>query len=224
MGETMQRLLSKYDFDAARWEALRSAPLDTVNGRQYLTDRGIEQISDDAIKAMLSKPDASAAIIMRERGKLLRDFGAMMADQASEMQLQPGVVERAILKRGTRPGTFEGEALRSMIQFKSFTATYVNRIIGRELYASGSVDYAGLIGVVLATTAIGGGVVYLKQYAKGRDPSEMTSRLAEGDAKTIATFAAAAMSQGGGLGVLGDILFADYTKMGTGLAGVVVGP
>ena len=224
MGETMQRLLSKYDFDAPRWEALRSAPLDTVNGRQYLTDRGIEQISDDAIKAMLGKPDASAATVARERNKLLRDFGAMMADQASEMVLQPGALERAILKQGLRPGTFGGEVARSVTQFKSFTATYINRVIGRELYASGSVDYAGLAGVVLASSVIGGGVFYLKQYAKGRDPSDMTNKMIEGDAETIAKFGAAAMSQGGGLGVLGDVLFADYRKFGGGLGDVLLGP
>lgn len=122
----------------------------------------------------------------------------------------PGVRERAIALQGTRPGTGAGELLRTLWQFKMFSLTMLTRGVPRA-HALGVPGYVNL--------AVGGmlfGYMSLaaKDLSMGRKPRSL---------ENPRTYAAA-LIQSGGMGILGDALFADFTEYGRGLSEIAGGP
>jgi hypothetical protein len=118
----------------------------------------------------------------------------------------------------TRPGTWQGEFMRSVMQFKSFGAVFAmlhggeiaRRVIGKQYGQAAA--YAGAL--LISTTVLGGLAMQLKSVAAGRDPQPMNTQ----------EFWAAAVLQGGGIGIFGDFFFSDINRFGGGLAGSLTGP
>lgn len=125
---------------------------------------------------------------------------------------------RTALLDENRPGTLIGEVLRSFAQFKSFGAVFVLLHGARlhQMWARGartdSAVYAGSL--LLSTTLFGAIALELKQVAAGKEPRDADS----------ASFWAAAMLQGGGLGIYGDFLFSDLNRYGGGFSTTLGGP
>jgi len=203
--DDLQRLLSIYDIDAAKWNKARKGAKKGPDGRTYLIPGEIEDVS------------------------LRQNFFALLVSEADNAVPSPGARERAILRRGYRPGTFAGEGIRFLTQFKSFGVTALTKPLGRQIYgygASGSVPVAllnqlkrgvganmGLVNAVVGTTVMGYFVMQLKEVMKGR---EMRPHSPE-------TFLAAAL-QGGGLGIYGDFLFGEANRYGGGTLQTLSGP
>jgi len=135
--------------------------------------------------------------------------------------LAPDLQTRAMVQQGTKAGTVGGEVLRSLMLFKSFSFAIVDKHLRRIQNiptAQGKVAYS--VAMMTSLTLFGAISLQLKDVASGKDPRDMTSP----------KFWMAAFSQGGGLGVFGDVL---YTGMGgntrggqanwTSLAGPVFG-
>lgn len=149
----------------------------------------------------------------------------LFSDRSRTAIPHPGAAERAMMNQGSQPGTALGEALRLFMQFKSFPISMVRKGIGRELYGSGADtlkeallqgkgDMLGLVHLIAATTLFGYAAMSLKDIAKGREPRDPS------DPKTIA----AAMTQGGGLGIYGDFLFGEFSRYGRSFAATLAGP
>lgn len=118
----------------------------------------------------------------------------------------------------SRPGTLIGEVLRSFAQFKSFGAVFVilHGLRTTNMLKAGTprkaAAYAGAL--LISTTLFGGLAMQLKSIAAGRDPRDMKDE----------KFWAAALLQGGGLGIFGDFLFANINRFGGGFAQTLGGP
>ena len=122
---------------------------------------------------------------------------------------------RSTLVGEARPGTIQGEMIRSFAMYKNFSVTLMMTHYRRALamptkYEAGR--YA--VQLMLTTSALGAFALQLKEIAKGRDPRDMT------DPK----FWGAAALQGGGLGIFGDFLFSQKNRHGKGLATAIAGP
>ena len=138
------------------------------------------------------------------------------SDAASHGVVQAGVREKAMILGSTRPGTGAGEFLRFFAQFKMWPLAAMNQILEREIYMSLSNKEAAFnIGKLIA---IGVPAGYLRMSANDmltgrplRDPR---------DPKTLL----AAAAQSGGLGILGDFLFGETSRMGGGLVATLGGP
>jgi hypothetical protein len=128
------------------------------------------------------------------------------------MVLVPDAGTRGMMKQGTQVGTGVGEALRFIMQFKSFPLAYTQRALGREVKQGGMMGVAQLI---LLTTLFGYAAGVAKDAAKGlapRDPKDPRSWLA-------------AFQQGGGAGLYGDVLFSQVLDRRFGDAGAqLLGP
>ena len=198
--DDLQRLLNIYDIDAAKWNKARKNAKKGPDGRTYLIPGEIEDIS------------------------LRQNFFALLVSEADNAVPSPGARERAILRRGYRPGTAAGEGIRFLLQFKSFGVTALTKPLGRQFYGYGATGITdqlkrgvganmGLVNAVVGTTVMGYFVMQLKEVMKGR---EMRPHSPE-------TFLAAAM-QGGGLGIYGDFLFAEANRYGGGTLQTLAGP
>jgi hypothetical protein len=189
----LQRSIGRYGITPEDWDVIRQA--DTKHdGGKHLTP---ERVSDKDI------------------GRKLRMY---YVDSTREAMTMAGAYERSITTMGYKRGTVVGEAIRFIMQFKSYGITFMSRHIGRELKRKGHVDFVGLAALIGTTTAMGYVSMQAKEIAKGRTP-----RTAD-DAGGWAKIFTASMVQGGGLGIYGDFLFGQYNRtLGGGLE-TLLGP
>lgn len=189
----LQATLRRYGIEGAEWDAIRAAPQRTADGTAYLL------------------PEAVAD------GDAARKLGAYFADQVREGMSEPTAGIRAMMTLGTQKGTWGGELIRTLLQFKTFPTTYLTRTMGREFTRDG-VDVGGVAHLIAATSALGYLAMTLKELSKGRNPRQPD------DVASYAKLVAAAFQQGGGLGIYGDFLFGENNRMGGGFVSTLAGP
>lgn len=237
MNPDLQRTLELFDIDAGKWDLLRSTPAKEADGREYMTTQGIDSIPEEALAGYLTSKGRTAndAAIGELREELRGSLRSYITDRASYAVIEPDARTRAIMRRGTQPGTIAGELLRFVGQFKAFPVAVLQKSIGRELYGrgykpsaygagvgrelmqsmrSGNGEKLGIAQLMLWTTLFGYGAMATKDLLKGREP-----RPAD-DPKTWV----AAMLQGGALGLYGDFLFGEANRFGGGLTQSLSGP
>jgi hypothetical protein len=198
MTPLMREIFERNGITAADWELIRTAPLyEPKPGVAFLRPAEIEEVAGRALA------EKYLSVLLRTRE---------MAVVESTWRSRSAVLSES------RPGTLQGELLRSMAQFKSFSVAFamlhggtVFRDITAGSYARGAL-YAG--GLLILTTAYGGLALQLKQITAGKDPRPMTDE----------KFWEAALLQGGGLGIYGDFLFSDLNRFGGGFDRTVAGP
>lgn len=235
--EETRRELLKADIGGPEWELLRNAPdHPTVEGRAFLTPDAANRISAAEVEAHLRAREATGPESLRglqslgpeaspERvNRMATDFRDGLAmrlhayyrDSADRAIVTPDIPERSFWYGGTRPGTWKGEALRSISQFKMWPTAVIRQQIGAELYGgqSKSEAFRGVLALAGGATVLG----YMRMAAvdmlNGKNPR------APNDPKTWL----AALAQGGGFGILGDYLFGDYSRFGHNLAESLLGP
>lgn len=198
--DDLRRILGTYGIDQKGWEAARKGAKKGPDGRMYLVPGEI--------------PDV----------KMRENMFALLVSEADNSVPSPGARERAIIRRGYRPGTFAGEGIRFLTQFKSFGVTALTKSVGRHMYGYGAKSMReqlqrgvganmGIVNSIVGTTVLGYYVMQLKEVAKGREMRPATPE----------TFIAAAM-QGGGLGIYGDFLFGEANRYGGGTLQTIAGP
>ena len=237
MNQDLQRTLELFDIDAGKWDLLRSTPAKEADGREYMSTQGIDSIPEEDLAGYLTSKGRTVndAAIGELREELRGSLRSYITDRASYAVIEPDARTRAIMRRGTQPGTIAGELLRFVGQFKAFPVAVLQKSIGRELYGrgykpsaygagvgrelmqsmrSGNGEKLGVAQLMLWTTLFGYGAMSLKDIVKGREP-----RPAD-DPKTWI----AAMLQGGALGLYGDFLFGEANRFGGGLTQSLSGP
>lgn len=202
-----------YDFGAMASKKFES--LDPPVRRTF-TRYGITPDDWDVIRKV---PREDGAIVPTELPRVQGDKLLELLHQESEYAVPSGTIRsRVHLLGDTRPGTTGGEFRRSAAMFMSFGATLpilhgyrIAHMIRRGEGAKG----AGYTLALIMTAALGGALaLQVKSVAAGRDPRDMTDP----------NFAAAAMLQGGGMGIWGDFFFADTNRFGGTLPMTSGGP
>lgn len=220
--DLLRKSISRYGIDATRWNIIRQAGMRAVDGRAYLTADAVEALPDSAFAPLGADTPRKAAQIKRELGQQITAYYVDRADYAVPTG---GGRERSIWTQGTNPGTPMGEAVRFVAQFKMFPTTYLTKVVGRELggyslreaMLQGKGDKVGLAHVIAMTTVLGMVALQAKQVLLGRSPRNPFGE----DWKAVW---AAAILQGGGFGIYGDFLFAEYSRYGRRLVDQLVGP
>jgi len=205
-----RRILDAYGIgerDLAVWQ--RATMEDWGNGHDaMLTPESIMRIPDADLADLGGSPNR----IRREAATKLLGYILEETDAAVPT---PGVLEKTLVKQGTRKGTAEGELLRSMFLFKSFPITVITKHWERAFSQPGTLDKLKYSGALLASTTILGALaVQLKDLANGKDPEDMTTP----------AFIGRAITQGGGLGIYGDFLMSDVNRFGNSLTSTIAGP
>lgn len=217
--ERTRRMLELFDIGEREWNLLRSVELTEADGRRYMTPSAARRLTDEQVASLLDlEPGAKgrAARIEEARDALAMKLHAYFADRGEFAVLQPGARERAILLQGSRPGAPTGEAYRMVMQFKAFPTAVLTKAFGREIYGGQGrqAAIAGIVHMIVATTIFGYVAMTMKALARGREPRDPT------DPRTFA----AAMLQGGGLGIFGDFVFGEYNRFGTSPLATLSGP
>jgi len=166
----------------------------------HMRENGVTQAADGRLYMVPDNLD-------EQRARMLRQY---VTDRAYTAVLEPDAGTRAAwIKFGTKPGTFTGELVRFVMQFKGYPAAYTRQILGREVFGRAAEPLAegslvGLAQIIVTSTVLGYGAMSVKEILKGRTPRDPT------DWRTIL----AAMTQGGGAGIYGDFLFGEFNRFG----------
>lgn len=206
---------------------MRSILDEAADGETYVFPDSINRLDDALIDPIIARErgDLNITDAMREqyRNDLRTRYIAFLNDSADMAIPTPGARERAYLTQGTRRGTPTGEAIRFAAQFKSFPVTYMTKGLMRQYYGRKAAGKSGVLGVTqlaLGSTVMGYIAMSAKDILKGKEPRAVFSDKYILDPKTFS----AAFTQGGGAGLLGDLLFQDYNRYGQGLASTLLGP
>lgn len=192
----LQQNFKRFGIGAEDWNAARATAQTVADGRSHILPG---DIADEAVS---------------------RKFQAYLQDQIREALTEPDAGSRAIATAGTQAGTIPGEAIRLLMQFKTYPITYARRTIMREFARGDGPDVAGIAHLIVAMSLLGYASMSLKDIAKGRTPRGTNAK----DPSDYAKVVFAAMQQGGGLGIYGDFLFGDVSRMGGGPADTLLGP
>lgn len=226
----LRNLLGSYGIRQSEWDLLRAGdPLRTEDGKSYLTPSTALQLDGDKVAAHLqgagalladAKPEDALRAVEDYRQDLADRLMMYFEDGADHAVIKQGVRESALLKGSVRPGTWQDEVLSSFMMFKSWPLAMMHQAIGREFYQGLSTrDTALGIGAIVGLSTIAG---YIRMSARDAFYGDQ-QRLPKspGDAAKIAL---AALAQGGGLGILGDMLFGEMNRFGVSNASSIGGP
>ena len=142
--------LQRYGIDEAGWDKLRSAPMDT--------DRGVDWISPHN----LADNDRAIGDRFMEMVHTETDLAVPVADLKTRAKFS-----------GIERGTIIGETARSLLLFKSFGISVILRQsqLILAMQPASAARYAG--GLLIGTTLAGGVAMQLKALLAGRDPRPM---------------------------------------------------
>jgi hypothetical protein len=204
------RMLQRYDIGESEWNTLRSLQPDTHKGTDWIY------------------PETAAK---SQQQKIADNYMRMIVTEADYAVPMPDLRTRAFIGQlGGRRGTWAGEIVKSAFLFKGFPLTVMNMHGGRMLDEGlRATDVGGIAGMfvmryavsLLALTTLGGALsLGAKELSKGRDPMAMLSE----DGYPSGRFLGAALAQGGGLGIIGDLIYNSSNQFGGGVADTLVGP
>lgn len=193
----LRATMERYGITAVDWDAARATATTAADGRVHM------------LPAMLEDP------------ALRTKFYNYVVDQTRDAMTEPTLFSRNVQTwGGTQSGTPAGMAARLIMQFKTYPITFMNRVYEREINRAGGVDVPGLAQMIVLTTALGYAAMELKNMARGREPRTVNADGFGDYAKLVS----AALVQGGGLGLYGDFLFGDTSRMGSGPVMSMFGP
>jgi hypothetical protein len=164
-------------------------------------------------------PDAAqrAGLSVNESDELGNKLANYYLDVANRSIVTPGIAEKSMLGFNAAPGTLGGEVLRMIMQFKTWPVGATRQVLGTELrrgnraWQSRAVSMASL---AASATALGYLRMTLSDSLKGLEPKDPRSF------KTIT----ASLAQGGGLGILGDVLFSQGQPDQSAFISMMAGP
>ena len=220
--------LERYGVNERLWGLIRDKAQSVDEVGDLITVDAVKRIPADRLARALgmTPPGNRKAFtdlqLTRARREAETRLQAYFTDQADNALTEPRARERAMIRGGTQAGTVPGLAMELFMQFKSFPLTVITRQINPALRGVGHGEpVAAMAHLILSTAVLGFLTLQLKELTKGRMPRpaiDEDTGLPNGD------LFVASLLQGGGAGIYGDLLMADYNRYGGGLAETLGGP
>ena len=244
----IRAMLEYHGVDAARWDVYRKHMTESFDGRRYMNPSLARNLTNDQIAHLLPErlqgkvrsgfaPEqwsaARQAEFDRLRARIETEARAFYADETKFAVIEPDARTTATMTQGTRPGTAVGEALRMIMQFKSFPIAFWQRTMEGRRWVRGSLrdgmrygfnsgsaadmvtrDTAGFVNYMISALAYGYIAMTLKDLAKGNSPK---------DPQKLETWMAAAL-QSGGAGIYGDFFLGKANRFGNNFLETLAGP
>lgn len=142
----LAKQLKKFNLTEKEWDLLRKKNKKLPNGPVMFTTENVDALTNDEIKTLYVDSDKSIPLY-EMRNNLSRKVHSMFDVAAENAVITPGAWTKAWCTWGTKPGTTSGEILRTVLQFKSYALTYMDRVL-----AQGWRDSEGASGKMLWAT------------------------------------------------------------------------
>jgi len=122
LSDELQKQLAKFDLKEKEWDLLRKN-----NEMDLFTTANVDKLTNEDLKSL--REPGSRKSLENIRSDLHRKVYSIF-DVASENAVtNPGAFMRAMMTQGTTAGTYTGELLRAVMQFKSFPIQFVDRAL-----------------------------------------------------------------------------------------------
>ncbi len=221
LNKQLQELFTMYDINPTKWDVIRKTAMEKADdGKEFINIGLLDQISDADVKKITGLKKITERQIRIEKEKFKAAVSGILLDRTIYAVIEPDARVKGFMTRGTLAGTGAGEAIRFFGQFKAFPISIVQKVLGRELdYFKGRKQgdigrgIRGMGALMVTSAMLGYMSMTLKDLLKGRSPRDIRKP------KTIM----AALLQGGGLGIYGDVLFNEVRDK-FALLGGLVGP
>ncbi|SSP02429.1 hypothetical protein [Acinetobacter baumannii] len=209
-----RELLSNTGLDERAWQVFQLAePVVDRKGNQLMSARSIYEIPDEKLAAFGDPKQVKDQVASQLQAHLLDEQGMAV--------IEAGLRERTWMQVGAK-GTITGEVTKGLMQFKSFSASFLMRQGSRTMAQEGLKGKAAYaIPLAVTMTLLGGLVVQLRELLNGNDPQTIYD---SSDPKKASSFFMRSLVAGGGLPVLGDILVAGTDTSGRDANSFVSGP
>ncbi|MBX4189687.1 hypothetical protein KW791_00095 [Candidatus Parcubacteria bacterium] len=122
LNPSLQKWVGKF-MNENEWELLRKK-----NQGKLFTVENVDSLTDADLKAHYETTDKKTPLY-QVRNELYRRVDSMFQVASENAVLAPGDFERVWLYHGTAPGTLAGEFWRTVMQFKSYTLAYMDRVL-----------------------------------------------------------------------------------------------
>ncbi|MEI9720620.1 hypothetical protein V5043_18900 [Enterobacter kobei] len=135
----LKRALDLHGIGEPEWNIYRTMDMKGSEGRTFMTPDGIDSVPDDVIAKYVSDRNISVneRSIANARSELGDKLRGYILDRVMVAMTEPTARTRAFMKQGTQPGTVQGELIRFIGQYKSFTASFMQQALGREVFGRG---------------------------------------------------------------------------------------
>lgn len=224
LDDELKRVFKQFSIGENDWPLIASA-MEDVDGRGFVTPEKLRDIELSKFKDLTGKTSPTDRELMAARDDLEEKLRSYFIDRTQYAVIAPDSRTYALMRAGTRSGTFEGELLRFIMQFKAFPIAFTQKVLGRQWYGhefdslsqavkAGKGDIAGLAHTIAYSAILGYAAMSMKDIIKGKNPRDPT------DAKTWI----AAMVQGGGAGIYGDYIFGVSNRFGRDALSTAAGP
>ncbi|WP_038349677.1 phage-like protein [Acinetobacter baumannii] len=209
-----RELLSNTGLDERAWQVFQLAePVVDRKGNQLMSARSIYEIPDEKLTDFGDPKQVKDQVASQLQAHLLDEQGMAV--------IEAGLRERTWMTVGAK-GTITGEVFKGLMQFKSFSASFLMRQGSRAMAQEGLKGKAAYaIPLMVSMTLLGGLVVQLREILNGNDPQTIYD---SNDPKKATSFFMRSLVAGGGLPVLGDILVAGTDTSGRDANSFVSGP
>ena len=218
LNPSLKNLFNQYNIDKTRWNIIRSVAMEkSVDGKEFINIRNLDKITDSQARLIAGLDNASPREIRVIKDKFKSSVSGMLLDRSIYAVIEPDAKVKAKMTQGFVAGTGLGEAIRFIGQFKAFPMSIVYKTLSREasLWRAGNKARAisGIASIFVTSALLGYVSMTAKDLLKGRSARDPLK------GKTVL----AAMLQGGGLGIYGDVLFQE-TRSGADIAASMLGP
>lgn len=235
LSERNRVALERFRIGEKEWAVISKGTAE-ADGQRFMTPQAVREMEPEAFESLAAdririakqeavkagdpaKADAAIKRILEDtRAQTADRLQQFYADDLDSAVISPDARTLAFIRQGNRAGTPIGEALRLFWQFKSFGIAVMQRAFLREFHGYGPKlgisQIQGLGILMLGSLGFGYAAMTLKDLIKGKKPRPVDNP------KTWA----AAMAQGGGLGIYGDFLFGEANRMGGGFLETLGGP
>lgn len=219
--DKLRFVMGQHGIDESRWNVLRQATFEGPNGTTYLMPDRIADLPDEAFAPFMTgavSPNKLARAKLDAEISLRRFY----SDEINFGVIETDARSRRFTLRGTQAGTFTGEFLRLIFQFKGWPVAYTQRVLGRAVFGQrGGLDQSlHLAHLLVGATVAGYIAMTAKDYLKGYDRRKFVNPDGSMNLKTVG----AAFTQGGGAGIYGDFLFGQVNRFGSGMLESAAGP
>ena len=215
------RTLRMYGITQADWDTWRLARLEKIAGAPaVLTPEGISRITDDQLRAanVIGQADGPEAGDVARRNAIVKLLGAVNTESEFAI-VTPGWRERAAFYGKLQRGSFDGEIIHSILQFKSFPWAFLQRGMDAVANQDGPASKASMVAYLMVSTTLAGAMLLqTREMLSGKDPRAMADR-------DWMKFWGSAFITGGALGIYGDFFYGmNNTRYGSGWAETLSGP
>jgi hypothetical protein len=234
--QEVKAMLRQYGISKSEWDTMREGPVLTNDGYKFFGAQNIDGLDSSYIAAYLTRKGrrVTPSSIEKTRHKFKDMILNFHTDQAMMMVLEPTDLERSKMLMGAQRGTWGGDLIwRSILELKGFPMAFLFRTMGPEWRAGrrgraiAGVATRGVVGAISGITRL-----FLMMTFSGY-VSNVISDLLKGknpyvpmrdDKEFFWKHFLNAATRGGGLSILGDLLFGETNRYGGGLSSIILGP